>query len=232
MAVCYRHPSRETGVSCSSCGRPICPDCMTPTPVGMRCPECARDRTKVKTIRTRPDGAGRHPGADRDQRARVPGRDRDRRAAGRWRRRRRHRLRQGRAVRAAHRPEPRVLAAGDRRASCTTGSSTSCSTWCSCTSWGRCSSRRSGALNFAAVYFASLLAGSFGALLFQPASPTVGASERVLRGARGADRRRPLPRDLDLAERPRPDAGDQPRVLAQRQRDLDRRPPRRPRRRG
>ena len=27
---------------------------MTPTPVGMRCPECARDRTKVKTIRTAP----------------------------------------------------------------------------------------------------------------------------------------------------------------------------------
>jgi membrane associated rhomboid family serine protease len=52
MAVCYRHPSRETGVSCSSCGRPICPDCMTPTPVGMRCPECARDRTKVKTMRS------------------------------------------------------------------------------------------------------------------------------------------------------------------------------------
>src|SRR6202035_1046702 len=54
MPVCYRHPSRETGVSCSSCGRPICPDCMTPTSVGMRCPECARDRTKVKTIRTLP----------------------------------------------------------------------------------------------------------------------------------------------------------------------------------
>ena len=52
VAVCYRHPNRETGVSCSSCGRPICPDCMTPTPVGMRCPECARDRTKVKTIRS------------------------------------------------------------------------------------------------------------------------------------------------------------------------------------
>jgi membrane associated rhomboid family serine protease len=44
---CYRHPDRETGVSCSSCGRPICPDCMTPTPVGMRCPECMRQRTKV-----------------------------------------------------------------------------------------------------------------------------------------------------------------------------------------
>jgi membrane associated rhomboid family serine protease len=54
MATCYRHPSRETGVSCSSCGRPICPDCMTPTSVGMRCPECARERTKVKTVRSRP----------------------------------------------------------------------------------------------------------------------------------------------------------------------------------
>src|SRR5687767_4415467 len=47
MPTCYRHPSEETGVSCSSCGRPICPDCMTPTPVGMRCPECARQKTKV-----------------------------------------------------------------------------------------------------------------------------------------------------------------------------------------
>jgi membrane associated rhomboid family serine protease len=45
--TCYRHPDRETAVSCSSCGRPICPDCMTPTPVGMRCPECMRQRTKV-----------------------------------------------------------------------------------------------------------------------------------------------------------------------------------------
>jgi membrane associated rhomboid family serine protease len=54
MASCYRHPSRETGVSCSSCGRPICPDCMTTTPVGMRCPECSRQRTKVQTLRRAP----------------------------------------------------------------------------------------------------------------------------------------------------------------------------------
>jgi membrane associated rhomboid family serine protease len=47
MATCYRHPNRETGVSCSSCGRPICPECMTPTPVGMRCPECSQQRTRV-----------------------------------------------------------------------------------------------------------------------------------------------------------------------------------------
>jgi membrane associated rhomboid family serine protease len=51
MATCYRHPSRETGVSCSNCGRPICPDCMTSTPVGMRCPECARQKTTVKRLR-------------------------------------------------------------------------------------------------------------------------------------------------------------------------------------
>jgi membrane associated rhomboid family serine protease len=52
MATCYRHPSRETGVSCSNCGNPICTDCMTPTPVGMRCPNCARQRTPVKTMRS------------------------------------------------------------------------------------------------------------------------------------------------------------------------------------
>ena len=49
MATCYRHPDRETGVACANCRRPICPDCMTTTPVGMRCPECARERTRVKT---------------------------------------------------------------------------------------------------------------------------------------------------------------------------------------
>ena len=37
---CYRHPQRETGVSCSNCGRPICHECMIDAPVGFRCPEC------------------------------------------------------------------------------------------------------------------------------------------------------------------------------------------------
>lgn len=36
---CYRHPDRETMVSCSECGRPICPDCMVFAPVGIRCPD-------------------------------------------------------------------------------------------------------------------------------------------------------------------------------------------------
>src|SRR5829696_6375088 len=52
MAVCYRHPSRETGVSCSNCGRPICPDCMTATPVGMRCPECSKQKTQVRRLQS------------------------------------------------------------------------------------------------------------------------------------------------------------------------------------
>jgi membrane associated rhomboid family serine protease len=52
METCYRHPGRETGVSCSNCGRPICPDCMTTTSVGMRCPECASQRTQVRTMRS------------------------------------------------------------------------------------------------------------------------------------------------------------------------------------
>jgi membrane associated rhomboid family serine protease len=52
VEVCYRHPNRETGVRCSNCERPICPDCMTSTPVGMRCPECARQRTRARTMRS------------------------------------------------------------------------------------------------------------------------------------------------------------------------------------
>ncbi|MET0559187.1 MAG: rhomboid family intramembrane serine protease [Solirubrobacterales bacterium] len=60
--TCYRHPDRETGVSCSNCGRPICPDCMTPTPVGMRCPECAQQRTRVVRNPTgTPSGFGAFP---------------------------------------------------------------------------------------------------------------------------------------------------------------------------
>jgi len=54
MAVCYRHPDRETGVSCSNCGNPICPECMTSTQVGMRCPDCSSEKTRV----VRPRGTG------------------------------------------------------------------------------------------------------------------------------------------------------------------------------
>lgn len=39
---CYRHPDRETRVSCATCGRPICTECMRQTEVGVKCPDDAR----------------------------------------------------------------------------------------------------------------------------------------------------------------------------------------------
>ena len=39
---CYRHPRRETRVSCATCGRPICTECMRQTDVGIKCPDDAR----------------------------------------------------------------------------------------------------------------------------------------------------------------------------------------------
>jgi membrane associated rhomboid family serine protease len=76
---CYRHPSRETGVSCSNCGRPICYECMIPAPVGFRCPECVAEQRR---------GAGR---------ARVVTRSQTR---SRW---------QGGMLGSAHAPVTRVL---------------------------------------------------------------------------------------------------------------------------
>jgi membrane associated rhomboid family serine protease len=46
---CYRHQDVETRVHCTRCGRPICPACMTPAPVGHHCPECvAAGRKSVR----------------------------------------------------------------------------------------------------------------------------------------------------------------------------------------
>ncbi|MDR0344714.1 MAG: rhomboid family intramembrane serine protease [Nocardiopsaceae bacterium] len=40
---CYRHPGRETYLSCTRCGRPACPDCLRSAPVGQQCVECIRE---------------------------------------------------------------------------------------------------------------------------------------------------------------------------------------------
>jgi membrane associated rhomboid family serine protease len=60
MPTCYRHPDRETGLSCSECGRPICTECMTMAPVGIRCPEHAGGNTRRTIIN--PPKVARAPG--------------------------------------------------------------------------------------------------------------------------------------------------------------------------
>jgi len=58
MNTCYRHTDRETYISCSRCGNPICPECMVSAPVGFQCPDCVSQAVtpKVKTRLGAPAG--------------------------------------------------------------------------------------------------------------------------------------------------------------------------------
>jgi membrane associated rhomboid family serine protease len=58
VPYCYRHPNRETGLSCSECGRPICTECMTVAPVGLRCPDHSGRPQGVARVRRQVRRAG------------------------------------------------------------------------------------------------------------------------------------------------------------------------------
>ena len=147
---------------------------MTPTPVGMRCPECSRDRTKVKTIRSISatpvvtqtliainvavfvaelvSGAtvngGGHAGTVLDKGGLL-----------------------GPAI--VHQHEYwRILTSGFLHYNILHIAFNMFFLYV----MGTMLEPAIGRVNFAAVYFTSLLAGSFGALLFEPDVLTVGAS--------------------------------------------------------
>lgn len=55
VRYCYRHPDRETGLSCTQCGRPICGECMRPVSVGQLCPDDAKEgEREVRKLRVTP----------------------------------------------------------------------------------------------------------------------------------------------------------------------------------
>ncbi|WP_338770310.1 rhomboid family intramembrane serine protease [Nocardia vulneris] len=51
--TCVRHPNRPTGLACTRCGRPSCPECLRPASVGQHCVDCLRqDQRDVAPVRT------------------------------------------------------------------------------------------------------------------------------------------------------------------------------------
>jgi len=61
LTTCYRHPDRESGVSCQRCERYICPECSTPGAVGFLCPEDAQQRVDVRVPRFQQSVSQRAP---------------------------------------------------------------------------------------------------------------------------------------------------------------------------
>lgn len=53
LPTCYRHADRETRLACSSCGRPVCVECVQSAAVGQKCPECAVGDARASVITSR-----------------------------------------------------------------------------------------------------------------------------------------------------------------------------------
>lgn len=175
MPTCYRHPDRETGVSCSNCGRPICTDCMSATSVGMRCPECSRERTKVRTVRNLvADPTVTYVLIGLSVAAFVGSFASGADVAGRA---------SGNVIAAGALYGP-AIATGEYWRLITSGFLHANLLHIAFNMYllyvlGQMIEPSIGHLRFAVLYFTSLLAGSFGALLVSPESLTVGASGAV-----------------------------------------------------
>jgi len=60
VPTCYRHPDRQTYVSCTRCGRPVCPECMRSASVGHHCLDCvAAAMAAAPKVRTAAGGVVR-----------------------------------------------------------------------------------------------------------------------------------------------------------------------------
>jgi membrane associated rhomboid family serine protease len=151
---------------------------MTPTSVGMRCPECSRDRTKVRTARS----ISRRPIVTQvliainaivfliETASGVPLNGCSGACGTVWT----HGVLFGPSIHISH-DYWRIVTGGFLH----DGIFHIAVNMFSLYFVGMVLEPAIGRLNFAAIYIASLLAGSFGALLFQPLVPTVGASGAI-----------------------------------------------------
>ncbi len=53
VPTCYQHPDRITGLSCTSCRKPVCTECSRDASVGQKCPECAAPSGRARVVHAR-----------------------------------------------------------------------------------------------------------------------------------------------------------------------------------